>query len=230
MDINIIKSEERGKASIPWLKGYHSFSFGNYYNPTRMGFGKLIVFNDDIIAAENGFPMHPHDNAEVISIILEGELEHKDSMGSKGVIKEGDVQIMSTGTGIMHSEMNNSTKPTHILQIWLEPKEFDIEPRYDQKSFKLEKNVLTKIVSGEKTAPLTINQDAFFFLGDFEKNSVNYDLQNSTNGIYLFVINGNLTLEGEELGKGDSAEVTEIKSINLEIKDNSKFLIIETPF
>src|SRR3989344_3753779 len=172
MKIKIQHSSERGSTELGWLHSRHSFSFGNYYNPRRMNFGFLRVLNDDIVEPGKGFGMHFHDNMEIISIVLEGALEHKDSMGNHGVIKAGEVQRISAGTGISHSEFNHSYKEkVHFLQVWIEPKETSLRPNYEQKRFDLKNNKLTTIVSGSKNKNTTyINQDAYFLIGNFDKN------------------------------------------------------------
>lgn len=230
MDINIIKSNERGRTKLPWLDGRHSFSFGSYFNPARMGFGNLIVFNDDIIDAGMGFGTHPHDNAEVVSIAISGALKHEDSMGNKTMINEGEVQRMSAGTGVWHSEFNaSSTEKAHFLQIWLEPRELDIKPSYEQKSFAdaLKKNEFIKIVSGTDDGLVGIHQDAAFYIGDFEKGKGgSLDIEQGK-GAYVFVIKGRVLIESRELAEGDSAEITGVNGIKFNVKDDSRVLVIE---
>lgn len=234
MHIDIQRSEERGKQEHGWLYTRHSFSFANYYNPKRMNFGLLRVLNDDIIEADRGFGEHPHDNMEIVTIVLQGSLEHTDSSGGHGVIKSGEVQHMSAGTGVVHSEFNHSkTEPVHLLQIWIEPKEHDIVPVYEQKSFagKLKKNVLVPVVSGKKQGnALLIHQDAVFLLGELEKGkTVECTLQNRKHGVYVFVIDGELTLGKETLSKGDAAAITETETIALTATKEAKVLVIEVP-
>ncbi|MDQ1266871.1 MAG: quercetin 2,3-dioxygenase, partial [Bacteroidota bacterium] len=186
MKKTIFKAESRGEADYGWLKTHYSFSFANYYNPQCINFGALRVLNDDIIEGGKGFPMHPHDNMEIITIPLEGALAHQDSMGSSSVIKAGDIQIMSAGSGIIHSEFNHSRdKEVSLLQIWIFPRTKNIKPRYDQKSYKSEdyKEQLKCVVAPAlKNGELLINQDAWLSMGEFsEKKSVKFELQNKSN-------------------------------------------------
>ncbi|HLC50283.1 MAG TPA: pirin family protein [Candidatus Nanoarchaeia archaeon] len=234
MNIEIQRSSERGLTKIGWLNSRHSFSFGNYHNPKKMNFGLLRVLNDDIIGAGKGFGMHFHDNMEIVSIAVEGALEHKDSMGSHGIIKENEIQSMSAGTGIKHSEFNHSKKEkAHFLQIWIEPKEQDIKPEYCQKKFSDEdfNNRLRLVVSGKKEKnTLCIHQDAYFLIGDFNKGKSDlYKLEKVSNGVYFFVIEGSVNLENEALGTGDAAEITQTEKISFKATEKSKILVIEVP-
>ena len=232
MKISVQRSAERGSTEIGWLHSRHSFSFGNYYNPKRNGFGLLRVINDDIVEPSKGFRTHFHDNFEIISIVLEGALEHKDSMGSHGIIKAGEVQRISAGTGISHSEFNHSHKEkVHFLQIWIVPKEIGIKPGYEQKKFDLKKNKLIVVVSGEKSKNLIyIHQDACFLIGNFEKNKIiGYKLNNPKNGVFIFIIDGNVDIENNKLETGDSAEITDAISLKFKTNERSKVLVIEVP-
>jgi len=234
MKINIQRSEERGTADFGWLKANYSFSFANYYNPSRIHFGTLRVLNDDKVDPGMGFGSHPHDNMEIVTIPLEGALEHKDSMGNSGVITKGEVQVMSAGTGIFHSEFNHSkSENVAVLQIWVMTKSKNIEPRYDQKKFDEagRKNKWQQIVSpmNEKEG-LQINQDAWFLLGNFDKNSItSYRLKRPENGLFIFVISGNITVNGQVLSKRDSAEITETDETGISINDDSEILLIDVP-
>ncbi|NOW94699.1 pirin family protein [Mucilaginibacter sp. SG564] len=225
---------ERGKNNLGWLKANFSFSFASYYDPNKVNFGVLRVLNDDIIAGGTGFGTHPHDNMEIITIPLEGGLEHKDSMGNTGVIRAGEVQVMSAGTGIYHSEYNASrTEEAKTLQIWLFPKERDIQPRYDQKDFKplLKINELTTLISPVKGPDtLWLNQDATFSMGDFEAGkSLNYDIKTPGNGAYVFVIEGSVKINNMVLNKRDALGVYDTSSFTIEPEDFSRFLIIDIP-
>jgi redox-sensitive bicupin YhaK (pirin superfamily) len=225
---------ERGKNDIGWLKANFSFSFASYHDPNKVHFGALRVLNDDIIAGGTGFGTHPHDNMEIITIPLEGGLEHKDSMGNTGVINAGEVQVMSAGTGVYHSEYNASaTKDAKTLQIWLFPKERNIQPRYDQKSFKdiLKLNQLTTLISPVKgNDTLWLNQDATFSMGDFEAGQqVNYDIKSSGNGAYVFVIEGSVKINSTVLNKRDALGVYDTSSFIIEPEELSRFLIIDIP-
>ena len=234
MKKTIHPANERGQNDIGWLKANFSFSFGPYYNPDRVHFGALRVLNDDIIAGGTGFGAHPHDNMEIITIPISGALEHRDSMGNTGVITAGEVQVMSAGTGIQHSEYNHSkTEDANTLQIWLFPKEMNIEPRYDQKSFieDLKPNQFTTLVSPVKGGEaLWINQDAIFSMGDFEPGQqVKYDIQIPGNGAYIFVMEGQIEVEGTRLNKRDALGVEDVSSFTLETLKQSRILIMEVP-
>ncbi|MFT4303526.1 MAG: pirin family protein [Candidatus Woesearchaeota archaeon] len=209
MKYEIIKNDERGKSDYGWLKSRFSFSFGNYYNPKQMGFGKLRVLNDDIIAPEHGFDMHPHDNMEIISIVTEGTLSHKDSMGNLEDVKAGEIQVMSAGSGLLHSEFNNSkTKPVQLFQLWIFPKEKDIKPTHSKMKLDLKSDELFLIVSGKKNKDsLTINQDAKIHLGKLSgKKKITYSL-NKNRGLYLFVIDGECKLNDIILKKRDAIAI-----------------------
>lgn len=227
-------ANERGHNDIGWLKANFSFSFGPYYNPAKVHFGALRVLNDDIIAGGTGFGAHPHDNMEIITVPLLGALEHKDSMGNIGVIHSGEVQVMSAGTGLQHSEYNHSkTEAANTLQIWLFPKEMNIEPRYDQKSFlnSLKINQLTTLVSPVKSEDtLWINQDAVFSIGDFDADQlINYDIKIPGNGAYIFLIEGQIDINGTILNKRDALGVEDTGSFTIETKSHSRILIMEVP-
>ncbi len=196
------KAESRGHANHGWLDTNHTFSFASYYNPDRMHFGALRVLNDDVVDGGMGFGKHPHDNMEIISIPLEGDLEHKDSIGNTTAIKQNDVQIMSAGTGVEHSECNrNKNKKVNFLQLWIFPKEKNITPRYDQKTFDPAKriNKLQQVVSPHPSSEgVGINQDAWLHLTNMEKGfSLSYELKEKSNGVYVFVLEGDVTI-GEQ--------------------------------
>src|ERR1700761_9244485 len=227
-------ANERGHNDIGWLKANFSFSFGPYYNPDKVHFGALRVLNDDIIAGGTGFGTHPHDNMEIITIPLQGALEHKDSMGNTGVIHAGEVQVMSAGTGIIHAEYNHSqTEDANTLQIWLFPKERNIKPRYDQKSFidALKINQLTTLISPEKyTGSLCINQDATFSMGDFEAGqSITYDIKTPGNGVYIFIIEGAIKINNQLLNKRDAIGVYDTSSLIIETEALTRLLIMDIP-
>jgi redox-sensitive bicupin YhaK (pirin superfamily) len=227
-------ANERGTSDHGWLKANFSFSFAQYYNPDKVHFGALRVLNDDIIAGGTGFGTHPHDNMEIITIPLKGALEHKDSMGNIGVIHAGEVQVMSAGTGVEHSEYNHSaTEAANTLQIWLFPKHRNIEPRYDQRSFTdvYKLNEFTTLVSGDKnTDALWINQDATFSIGEFEAGkSVTYDIKNEGNGAYIFVLEGVAKANDQVLNKKDALGVYNTSSITIDTQENTRLLIIDVP-
>ncbi|HEY3390409.1 MAG TPA: pirin family protein, partial [Prolixibacteraceae bacterium] len=207
------KAETRGHANHGWLDSHHTFSFANYYNPDRMGFGALRVLNDDRIDAGTGFGKHPHDNMEIISIPLSGDLEHKDSMGNVAVIKSGDIQVMSAGTGITHSEYNkNDDRVGKFLQIWVIPNQRNVKPRYDQITLNLSErhNKLQQIVSPNPDDDgVWIHQNAWFHLGAFDKDvEVEYKLKLAGNGVYAFVINGQFTIANINLDTRDGLGIT----------------------
>lgn len=228
------KSTSRGDANHGWLHSRHSFSFANYYNPERMNFGALRVLNDDRVAGGMGFGTHPHKNMEIISIPLEGDLVHEDSMGNKTVIKNGDVQIMSAGTGIQHSEKNkNQQEEVKFLQIWVLPKKLDISPRYDQVSLNPEdrKNKLQQIVSPVNDAPgVYINQDAWFYLSDLDAaHTLDYKMNKSENGVYIFVLKGRVEVASKVLEERDGLGISETESFELKAVEASEFLFMEVP-
>lgn len=228
------KAESRGHANHGWLDSHHTFSFANYYNPDRMNFGVLRVLNDDIVSEAKGFGTHPHNNMEIISIPLEGDLQHRDSMGNSAIIRQGDVQVMSAGTGIQHSEYNkNPDKPVKFLQIWMFPNKQDVEPRYDQISLKdiERKNVFYQILSPNKQDQgVWVHQDAWFHLGDFDAgSSETYTLKKKNNGVYIFVLDGEVIINNQSLGKRDGYGIWEIDGFTLESKKRSKVLVMEVP-
>jgi len=230
----IYRSEDRGKANYGWLDTKYSFSFANYYNPKMMNFGMLRVLNDDTVIPSMGFGTHPHDNMEIITIILEGALEHKDSMGTGSVIHKDEVQVMSAGYGITHSEFNPSDKDAvKLFQIWIFPKGKNIKPRYDQKSFPISdrKNKLVPAVSGlKKEGSLYIHQDAEIYLGNFEKGKkLDYKLSSSSNGAYVFVIDGSLKVGDEELFARYAIGISEKENFEIEMTENSNFIVIDVP-
>ena len=229
------KANTRGHANHGWLDSWHTFSFAGYYDPTRTHFGVLRVLNDDTVAPGMGFGKHPHDNMEIISIPLEGDLEHQDNTGTNQVIKAGDVQVMSAGSGIAHSEKNkNNDKQVKFLQIWVFPKEKNVKPRYDQKTFSEadKKNKLVTVVSpvGTKDGGVQIHQDAWFHLGNLEKGTeLNYDLKQKENGVYAFVLDGDVTINEIALNRRDGLGVTETEKLVIRADENAKILLMEVP-
>lgn len=226
-------ADRRGHVSFGWLDSHHSFSFGNYYEPEKMNFGVLRVLNDDVITGGSGFSKHPHDNMEIISIPLKGAIEHKDSTGTQAVINENDVQIMSAGTGIRHSEYNHyKDKETNFLQIWITPKKRNIQPRYDQKTFDPEEriNKLQTVVAPDDPNSVWINQDAWFSLGNFTSGfSTSYSLKKPGNGVYAFVIDGNLTINDQSLFKRDAIGLWDIDKVEITAVTNGQILLMEVP-
>lgn len=230
----IHRSDDRGFADHGWLKANHSFSFASYFDPDKMGFGVLRVLNDDLIFPESGFGTHPHENMEIATIVLKGELTHEDSAGNKEVIRPGEVQVMSAGTGIYHSEFNNSsTELINLLQIWILPDNKGHKPRYDQKVFDLKerKNKFQVLISPDKkNKSLWLNQNSYFSIIDLDKTkSVEYKLNDKTNGIYFFLIEGKVTLAEETLSKRDAAGLWEFSNLNIEALEDSELLAIEVP-
>jgi hypothetical protein len=228
------KANTRGHANHGWLDSHHTFSFAHYYNPERVHFGMLRVLNDDVVAGGMGFGTHPHDNMEIISIPLSGDLEHKDSMGNVAVIRQNDVQIMSAGTGITHSEYNkNKDKQVNFLQIWVFPKQRNITPRYDQRTFKPEdrENKLQVVVSAEKESEgVWINQDAWFHLGNMKQGfATDYSIKMSGNGVYAFVIEGDATINDQKLNKRDGMGIWETEKLHIVADSNAELLLMEVP-
>ena len=231
----IHKADTRGAADHGWLNARHSFSFANYYNPERLHFGVLRVLNDDTVAAGMGFGKHPHDNMEIITIPLEGAIEHKDSMGNQGIIKYGDVQVMSAGTGIQHSEFNASkTDPLKLFQIWLFPNKKNVQPRYDQVTLNVNDrhNKLQQILSSDKDKDgIWIYQDAWFSMGTFDKDfSVDYNIKRKTNGVYIMVIKGTVTVDGNKLSDRDAIGVWDTDKITIVANtQDAEILVMDVP-
>lgn len=235
MKINILKSEDRGKADMGWLQTRYSFSFSNYYNPRRMHFGMLRVLNDDHIAGGMGFGMHPHDNMEIITIPNSGGLRHRDSMGNSATVHAGEVQVMSAGKGIYHSEVNPYNEPVELFQIWIFPDKQNVEPRYDQKSYA---NMVTPgawtLLVGPKDASeeaLWIHQNAYLSLiqsADVPLQT-QYTPYRAGQGLYLMLVEGSAVAEGFSLNRRDSLEVSEFENLQLEVAPKSQLLAIEVP-
>ncbi len=231
----LYKAETRGHAQHGWLNAHHTFSFANYYDPERVHFGALRVLNDDIIDGEKGFGTHPHDNMEIITIPLSGSLRHEDSMGNGGVIESGDIQVMSAGSGVHHSEFNaQKDKPVNLFQIWVFPNKKNVTPRYEQKTidFWKHKNKLQEIISPTPSENgLWIHQDAWFSIGSFEKGFVEkYNLKSKSNGVFVMVIQGSFNVSGTVLNQRDGMGVWEAESLNLEsLTDDAQLLLMEVP-
>ena len=234
MKTKIQRADERGFADHGWLKANHSFSFANWYNPAKVHFGTLRVLNDDLIAGGKGFGAHPHDNMEIVTIPLSGAIAHKDSTGTEGIISKGDVQIMSAGSGITHSEFNASkSEELNLFQVWVFPKVKNIKPRYEQKTFD-EKDRVNKwqiVVSpDEKDGGIWINQDAVFSLSHATKEtSLIYKNKFKGNGVYLMVINGEVEVNNQVLNKRDAMEITGENEFSIHIKSDADILAIEVP-
>lgn len=234
MKVTLHKSNTRGHAIHGWLDTYHTFSFAEYYNPERIHFGVLRVLNDDIIAPGMGFGTHPHDNMEIITIPLHGDLEHKDSMGHTEVIRYGDVQVMSAGTGITHSEYNhNLNKKVQLLQIWVFPNKRNLKPRYQQKTFNEEEriNKFQLIVSPDSEGEcLWIHQDSWFHLTNLGKGTeLEYKIKKQGNGVYAFVIEGVVTINNQALETRDGCGFSETDVLNMKAESDCKLLLMEIP-
>lgn len=230
----IHRAATRGHANHGWLNSHHTFSFANYYNPDRVHFGVLRVLNDDEIAPGTGFGTHPHDNMEIISIPLEGALEHKDSMGNTSVIRSGEIQVMSAGTGIFHSEYNASKEESgKFLQIWVFPREKNVTPRYDQIPLGdvAQKNKLYQVLSpNADDAGVWIHQDSWFHIGEYDtETSEEYRLKKDGNGVYAFVIEGQVVIDNTNLDKRDGMGISNTTSFTVNAKAGSKILLMEIP-
>ena len=227
-------SDTRGIANHGWLQSRHTFSFADYYNPERMSFGALRVINDDSIDAGMGFGTHPHRDMEIITIPLEGALQHKDSEGNASIIRNGEVQIMSAGTGIAHSEYNASTtEAVKLLQIWVMPKKMGVKPRYEQKAFSHadRKNKFYTVVSPDgRNGSVTINQNAFFALADLEQGkTAKYERQGSSNGVYAFIIKGEVEIDGKRFNNRDGVGIPDFSSLNISALTDAEVLLMEVP-
>jgi quercetin 2,3-dioxygenase len=228
----IHRAFDRGIQDHGWLRASHSFSFANYHDPAKMNFGLLRVLNDDIVAPAMGFGAHEHDNMEIVTIPLRGALAHKDSLGSEGIIKPGEIQIMSAGTGIRHSEFNASDKEeVNLLQIWVLPKVINIGPRYDQRRVEDVDNGFKTVISPIKSdETMWINQDAFFTLGNFVKGqSAKYTIKHAGNGAYVFLIEGSAKVDDVNLEKRDAVGIYDADQFDISINEQCKILIIEVP-
>lgn len=228
------KAATRGQANHGWLNSFHTFSFANYHDPERMHFGALRVLNDDTVEAGMGFGSHPHDNMEIISIPLEGDLEHKDSMGNVTVIKQDDIQVMSAGTGIHHSEYNkNKDRRVKFLQIWVFPNHKKVTPRYDQITLNDadRHNKLQQILSpNPKDEGVWIYQNAWFHLGKFDKGvNTDYQLKASGNGVYAFILSGDVTINGQLLNTRDGFGIWDVNQLSIKSVSDAEFLLMEVP-
>lgn len=229
------KAATRGHANHGWLNSYHTFSFAGYHNPERVHFGVLRVLNDDTVAGGMGFGTHPHENMEIISIPTSGDLEHFDNMGNKQVIRQGDVQVMSAGTGIQHGEKNkNHDKEVKFFQIWVFPNQKNVTPRYDQQSFAdadKHNNLLTVVSPlGSADGGLQIHQDAWFSLGKLDKGfTTTYELKKKDNGVYAFLVEGRVTINGEQLERRDGLGILDITALEIRADENAELLLMEVP-
>jgi len=226
-------ADTRGHADHGWLDTYHSFSFASWHNPERMHFGALRVLNDDYVAGGGGFGTHPHDNMEIVSIPLEGDLQHQDNMGNTAVIRSGDVQIMSAGTGVMHSEKNQSASDAvRFLQIWVFPNKRDIAPRYDQETFDraAEHNGFLTVVSPDGADGVRMHQNAWFHLSSWDAGHADaYRLHGAGQGVYAFVLEGSVTIDGRMLNRRDGLGVWDTDAVEIAASEDARFLLMEVP-
>ena len=227
-------ADSRGDANHGWLKSKHTFSFANYHNPERMGFGALRVINDDFVIAGQGFGKHSHRDMEIISIPLSGKLGHGDNIGNNGIIETGEIQVMSAGTGITHSEMNgDDNEAVKFLQIWVIPNKMNVEPRYQQVRMDdiLKPNEFNQVLSpNSDDAGVWIHQDAWFSMGDFDNGvTQSYELKNPNNGVYIFVISGKVVVNGNTLDTRDGLGVWDTKNFTMDVIDDAKVLLMEVP-
>lgn len=234
MNTVLHKAETRGHANHGWLDSHHTFSFANYHNPERMNFGVLRVLNDDVVTGGKGFGQHPHDNMEIVSIPLSGNLLHRDSMGNVATIRQGDVQVMSAGTGVQHSEYNEQQdEEVRFLQIWMFPRERGVNPRYDQVSVRdiAKKNTFYQVLSPNKEdAGVWVNQDAWFHLAEFDKNaSDTYTIKKHGNGAYFFVLEGSVEIAGQKLEKRDGFGIWDADSAKVSASKGAKVLVMDVP-
>lgn len=222
----------RGHANHGWLDAHHSFSFASWYNPERIHFGMLRVLNDDIVSGGMGFGKHPHDNMEIITIPLSGALKHQDSMGFSEIIEAGEVQVMSAGTGIYHSEFNpNQNQAVNLFQIWIFPNRKQVEPRYAQRKYELQNGAFSTLVGPENSGVATwIHQDAWLSMGEFAADSqTSYTIQSTGNGVYLMVIEGEIQIGDQKLEKRDAIGISQTEKVEISCKQNTKMLVIEVP-
>ena len=227
-------ADSRGDANHGWLKSRHTFSFANYYNPERVGFGALRVINDDFVIGGQGFGNHSHRNMEIISIPLSGKLAHGDSIGNEGIIETGEIQVMSAGTGITHSEMNgNDAEAVRFLQIWVIPKKMDVAPRYQQVHMGdiMRPNEFSQVLSpNADDAGVWIHQDAWFSMGGFDEGiSQTYQLNNPNNGVYVFVLSGKVVINGQVLSTRDGLCIWDTQSFTMDATVASRVLVMEVP-
>jgi len=225
------RAEDRGHADHGWLDTHHSFSFAGWHAPDRMHFGAMRVLNDDVVAGGGGFGMHPHDNMEIVSIPTVGALEHQDSMGNASVIRTGDVQIMSAGTGVRHSEFNHSAnEDVAFFQVWIYPNEQDLEPRYDQEPYALQSSGVTCIVSPNGAQGVSIHQNSWFFMGQLEAGEkLSQSLHGRGQGLYVMVLEGDASVHGQPLERRDAIGVWDVEAVEIEANSGCSLLLIEVP-
>lgn len=228
------KADSRGHANHGWLDTHHSFSFGNYFNPKRMNFGALRVLNDDVVTGGMGFGSHPHRDMEIITIPLEGALKHGDNMGNSGIIKKGQIQVMSAGTGVIHSEINADSKaPVKFLQIWITPRELGVTPRYQELTIEnnQKENILIPLITPKpEENTLWIHQDAWIFMGNFKSSTTQtYQFQDKASGVYFFLIEGQLKIGAHILNDRDAIGIFETSSFDITVENDAEFILLEVP-
>ena len=231
--IDVVESSRRGKTQLDWLESYHNFSFGSFYDPENIHFGPIRVLNDDIVQPDSGFPKHPHNNMEIVTIVLEGELTHEDSSGGRGTITAGEIQRMTAGKGIFHSEFNNlHDKATRLLQIWFFPDQQNLTPGYDQRKYDLKEteNKLYKVVGNDKeSGHIFINQDAELFISNLKKDAeVKHNIK-ETRGVYIYLADGNITINDKQLKKGDAAKISDESALSIKAEEDSYFVLFDVP-
>lgn len=230
METILYPSNERGFADHGWLKAKHTFSFASWYNPEKIHFGALRVLNDDIVAPMMGFGTHPHNDMEIITIPLAGALHHRDSMGHSSTIHSNEVQVMSAGKGIQHSEFNASkTEALNLFQIWIFPNQQSVEPRYDQVEYTLNLNKWSYLVGPQNgNAATWIHQNAHLSLGEFDQ-SFEYQVKSPGNGVFLMLIDGEISIGEQQLLTRDAIGIVNTENININLQQKSKVLVIEVP-
>jgi len=228
--IEVFTAKDRGTTKINWLESYHIFNFGEFYNPKRQNFFSLRVLNDDIIAGNHGFDMHSHKNAEIVTVLLDGQLEHEDSLGNKETLHPGDIQRTSAGSGLLHAERNTGSEPVHLLQLWFFPKTQNAKPSYETKSIPLEYNEFTTLVSGFEDRfddVVSIDQDLTISRGEFDAGiAIDYTLH-KTKAIFVYVIEGEVEVGSQKVSKGGCAQIYDEKKFTLTILKESSMLFIE---
>lgn len=235
MKYEIIRSDERGLVNPDWLKSYHTYSFGRYYDPAKMGFGVLRVVNNDTISPDMGFDLHPHDNMEIITIPLSGSLLHKDTIGNQKIVTVGEVQAMSAGTGVFHSEVNASKSDyVELLQIWINTRKLNIKPSYSQLKFdwfdEFKVDYIVMPDTEVRTDVVKIAQDAYFIIGKFKNDELyKYNLHRLDNGVFIFVLDGEIEILGKKLLNRDSIQVRDIDTLDIKFIQDSRVLFIEVP-
>jgi hypothetical protein len=230
--IQVIKSEERHAADFGWLKTHWHFSFGDYWDPTNVSFGPLRVFNDDVVEAGKGFGMHPHRDMEIVTYVIDGELEHKDHIGNRGVVRGGEVQVMSAGKGIMHAEYEHSgTRPVRLMQLWIEPRSKGGKPRWEQKQFSVEerKGRLLPVVSGGEGQTLRIDQDATIYVSNVPAGERVVHRTGAGRRVYLYAIGGEVSVNGKEVREGDQARIEGETQLDVVASKDAELVLIDLP-